>query len=425
MTIPNSLDNSFYMVVRKGVEFYYFGSGCIVDYYSDSIAYLDELDIEILLWCNNKKKEETQSIIKPISTDKKDILSRIDKLFKKGVLVWRKVLRDEDIVFHGTKGKYYPKTLAIELTDTCNYQCPFCYKNANANGKFISDKNITELNQLIHGNVNDILLTGGEPTLHPNYLKYIDIFSEYANVHMITNGSILYNQDAAVLRKLSLIQFSIYGCNDAEYKKMTGSADGFTRLCKSIEFAKQNEIYTKAAVTLCDATLDYIEEFVKLAANFGVDSLRIGIADVFGRGKYLYDGASDFVKKREEALSVITEIKRKYRNQMRIELPNINVKHVGNHDDMYQYINRNSLRCGCGSEYLVVSPTGEIRPCQMLPESWFSIKDKNALSEHIDGNFHINQLRKSVCKYYADNDFQQLNISPCQALESFVELENL
>ena len=105
--------------------------------------------------------------------------------------------------------------------------------------------------------------SGGDPTLHPSYLKYIDLLSKYSDVHMITNGSIFFEHDPKVLKKLDLIQFSMYGCNNAEYKRMTGMKDGFSRLCKSIEFAKRNGINTYCAVTLCDETMDHIEPFVQ------------------------------------------------------------------------------------------------------------------------------------------------------------------
>lgn len=427
MTILNYSDDTNYVVVRKGIEFYYFGLGCIADYYGDSIAYLDESALQIMLLCYGKHTilEIIQDVACVIKKDNKEIESIVKKMFKKGILVFQSQPIKKELIFHGTKGSYYPKEIAIELTNSCNYKCPFCYKSAKDNGQYISDEDILKLDSSIHNNVNNILLTGGEPTLHPNYLKYIELFSKYANVHMISNGSTLYNHDPSILQKLTVIQFSIYGCNNLEYKKMTGNVDGFTRLCKSIDFTKKNGIYTKGAITLCDSTVDHIESFIETAVNLGLDSLRIGVADIFGRGKYLYEGSSNFVKQREEALDLIIELKRKYRNKINIELPNINTRHVGDHNDMHTCVYRGSLQCGCGSEYLVVSHTGEIRPCQMLPESWFSIKNKNALSEHIGGDFHIKQLREAANKYYIDNNINIIGVSPCEALESLINSEEL
>lgn len=425
MTILSSLDDNMYVTVRDGVEFYYFGEGCIADYYSNTIGYIDEIDIIIISFCRGENTKEVimRKLERDLNIAKTEVSTRLNRLFKKGIIVFHKNPHEEVVVYHGVKGAYFPKEIVIELTNTCNYKCPFCYKNALAKGNFILDEQVMELEKQLHNNVKNILLTGGEPTLHPNYLKYIDVFSEYANVHMISNGSILYNHDANVLRKLKLIQFSMYGCNDDEYKKMTGCANGFSRLCKSIEFTKRNQIDTKIAVTLCDSTVDHIEQFVEKAIDFEISTLVIGIADVFGRGKYLYKSSNDFVKKREKALDEILGLKRKYRNKIKFELPNINISHIEKHQDIYDNVYRGSLMCGCGSEYLVVSHAGKIRACQMLPEARFSISEKNAFKEHICGNFHIKQLREATEKYYIENDFIAKGISPCQALDVLMGLE--
>lgn len=140
-------------------------------------------------------------------------------------------------------------------------------------------------------------------------------------------------------------------------------------------------------------------------------------------GKYLYSDSSDFVKRKEESLYSLVELKRKYRGNIELEVPHIHTEHVTNSEDLNKCVYRGSLCCGCGSEYIVVSHTGEIRPCQMLPESWFSIKNKNALSEHIMGNFHLKELKKSIKEYYSDNGFYESNLSPCHALELFAALE--
>lgn len=424
MIITNSSVNSV-AAIRDGVEFYYFGLGCIADYYGNSIAYLDELDIEIILLCGGTKTliEIIDCVETRTNCNRDDILNKLNKLYKKGVLIFNDLCMNKDVIFHGIKGLYFPKEVVIELTNMCNYACPFCYKNTQKQGEFITDETIANINHMIYNNVNHILITGGEPTIHPNYLKYITIFSEYAKVHMISNGSLLYNHDPNILRKLELIQFTIYGCNNEEYNRMTGVKDGFTRLCNSIEFAKKNGIDIILAVTLCDATIDHMESFVKIAVDFGIKTLRIGLADIFGRGEYLFEGTSEYEKQRIKAYDMLLELKRKYRKKINFQLPNINIDHVTNHTDIYKNVYRNSLCCGCGSEYLVISQTGEIRPCQMLPESWFSIKNENAFIEHIHGNFHVEQLQESVRKYYTDNDYETLKISPCQALENFVNLE--
>ena len=79
---------------------------------------------------------------------------------------------------------------------------------------------------------------------------------------MITNGSVLWLHDPEPLKKLDHIQFSIYGCSDLEYQKMTDVRDGFSRLIKSIDLTKRHMIPVTIAVTLCDDTASHIEQFI-------------------------------------------------------------------------------------------------------------------------------------------------------------------
>ncbi len=408
------------MAIRDGVDFFYFGNGCIADYYGNTIAYLNEIDIKIIKLCleDYSKADIIQQVSK--ENNENEIKKRINNLYKKGIIIYSNTMPKRKTCFFGKKGLYFPKEIAIELTNTCNYACPFCYKNAKVKGEFITEDNILKVDRLIRNNVRNILLTGGEPTIHPKYLNYIELFSQYAKVHMISNGSLLFEHNPSTLKKLDRIQFTIYGCDNEEYKKMTGMQDGFTRLCKSVDFAKKNEINISAGITLCDETIDHMEKFVQIAIALEFKDLRIGVADVFGRGKYLFGEDSNYEEQRHKAYDMLLELKRKYRKQISFELPNINTEHVTPHDDIINNVYRCSLKCGCGSEYLVVSQSGKVRPCQMLPERWFSINSENALWEHIHGDFHIGQLSEAIKNYYRENNFETLNISPCQALEYFV-----
>lgn len=421
MTIQNYSDKSRYLLCREGINFFYFGEGCIADYYGDSVAFLDCEDIKIVTLCRNGIREkELIAQFDSLSLSGMGVLERVKRLKKKGVLVERDKTSDVQVSFWGEEGRYYPKELTIELTDTCNYFCPFCYKSAKKDGMFISDRTIEEIDLLIRGKVHNITLSGGEPTIHPNYLKYIDIFSEYADVSMLSNGSRLFEHDSSVLKKLSQIQFSIYGCNNAEYEKMTGCIDGYTRLCKSVELALNNDIETVLALTFCDSTMDHLEEFVEAVIRMGVGVLRIGMAEPFGRGKYL----NDFMDRADEINGMMAELKRRYRKQIIIDYARVNAEHVSTHEDLVKHVHRGTFNCGNGSQALVISKAGFIRPCAYLPEECFSVEKRNALEEHISGDFHATILRESIRRYLTECSPSR-DCQLCGAIEDYILREKL
>lgn len=70
-----------------------------------------------------------------------------------------------------------------------------------------------------------------------------------------------------------------------------------------------------------------------------------------------------------------------------------------NNYDIKEQVYRGGLSCGAGSEELVMSCEGKIRPCHFLPENIFSVPSENALYEHIHGYFHVEHLQRAIVEY--------------------------
>lgn len=396
------MDNRLFVSIRDGITFYYFGSGCIADYYGESIAYLDDKDIFLIKLCEDGCPisnciEQMKNV-----SDQTVTIERINRMRRKGVLVVKDYPIRNAALFFGEKGLFFPKQLSIELTSCCNYNCSFCYKDAKTMGKYISDDIIDNIVNIIDGKVGLVTFTGGEPTLHPHIINYIEQFSKKTpHLTMITNGSRLYkfSQYTSTLQKLDSIQFSIYGRNNNEYEKMTGNRNGFTNLKKSIELAKKNDIKVQLALTLSNQTIHFIDEFVEVAKTLAPDEFKIGFVDNYGRGKNSYN--NEFEQKQKEAMITIDNLRRKNNGIIKIRDAYIAKLHgyKRNNDDLKENVYCGSLSCGAGTEELVISSEGKIRACHFLPESVFSIPTKNALFEHIHGNFHIEYLKKAVAQY--------------------------
>lgn len=115
--------------------------------------------------------------------------------------------------------------IRIVLNDACNLNCSFChregkgvYPNSNVNPEVIVDY----LNK-IRGEgifVGEVHLTGGEPTLHPQFKKLVNLllFNNY-KVKITTNG----NFDSSIQkflkkRDLAGVNFSIHTINSKSLK---------------------------------------------------------------------------------------------------------------------------------------------------------------------------------------------------------------
>ena len=118
-------------------------------------------------------------------------------------------------------------------------------------------------------------------------------------VSMVSNGSELYKHDNESIDELDMIQFSLYGNDDLEYKVNTGVDDGFTRLQKSVNVVKERGISYSISVTLCDKNIDKVEDYINTAIKLNSPVIKIGIADLFGREKKVSTLNEEYVNKKQ------------------------------------------------------------------------------------------------------------------------------
>ncbi len=119
----------------------------------------------------------------------------------------------------------------IEITGRCNLACPICI----AEEKNREDLSFDDLKRMVEqlleseGRIDVLNLSGGEPTLHKDYMKIIEYLSsidEITTVSVSTNGLTFLENDGFIEfhksnRVLPSLQFD--GCSDEVYEKLRGS----------------------------------------------------------------------------------------------------------------------------------------------------------------------------------------------------------
>jgi uncharacterized radical SAM superfamily Fe-S cluster-containing enzyme len=84
----------------------------------------------------------------------------------------------------------------IDLTNRCNMNCPICFANANQQG-YVYEPDFETLSKMMDALRSEIPIrctavqfSGGEPTIHPDFIKIIKTANEkkFAQVQVATNG---------------------------------------------------------------------------------------------------------------------------------------------------------------------------------------------------------------------------------------------
>jgi len=111
-------------------------------------------------------------------------------------------------------GSIFPATLELDLTSACNRKCPNCPSTTNLPSYNLEDDLIERLFSRLEGETRGLLLTGGEPTIAPNFPGALRMARRYGfvDVVVVTNGAFLNEQKvaSALLKDASAVRISLY-----------------------------------------------------------------------------------------------------------------------------------------------------------------------------------------------------------------------
>ncbi|MBV5347861.1 radical SAM protein, partial [bacterium] len=170
-------------------------------------------------------------------------------------------------------------TMFLNVTNECNLGCYFCI--ADRDKQMISDfgKLDSSLSELIsQGVIDKVVLTGGEPLMHPKFSTFLNMLDEFPLQHysLNTNGTLLpYHLDAINASELKHINISMHHFTDAVNRKIMGR--GCLQLATIPKLRKEIsaniEIRLAATITQHLHTEEDILAYTKMAKSLGIDSV--------------------------------------------------------------------------------------------------------------------------------------------------------
>ncbi len=150
------------------------------------------------------------------------------------------------------QSKYLPLTLIIEITDGCNFRCPFCYIKNKKPTYLEYDQIINQIDYLIDKGLLFCTITGGECLSHPDFEKiYLHLKEKGVLVSIFTNASLITDKTLKLFQtyKPYKIEISVYGIQNERFQKATNQKkvkaetvlsnilklkkNGFNVLCKT------------------------------------------------------------------------------------------------------------------------------------------------------------------------------------------------
>ena len=137
-------------------------------------------------------------------------------------------------------GNIFPLTIELDLTQKCTRSCPSCpYLVSRRSKHTLGYPMIDRLFGILGKNTPGVVLSGGEPTSHPQFPGVIKLAKKkgFREVAVISNGGFTHQpaiQDA-LLEYASSIRFSLYDWQVTEEKYFTETLEKISALRTRIE----------------------------------------------------------------------------------------------------------------------------------------------------------------------------------------------
>ncbi len=323
---------------------------------------LNEFGTELLLKCNGEKSIE--DIAKKVYDEKSDEFKDSILRFFENIAAKYDVEFLDNPSFHrvetcGTSECYYPLRVLAEVTTRCNLKCQHCSASAGMNGKDMKNEDLFRIiDTLIDNGTRDFEISGGEPLLRRDIFDIVKkCCNAFCTVVFATNGMLIGKEEAKNLAEYGnlSVQVSLDSHTPEFHDHFRGVEGAFEKAVSGIYHCVSQGVHTRVEVTVSKDNVRTFEEILLFASELGVRGVNYDMVRDVGRGEGLSIAPEDIISWMKE----VETIGRKYMEK---------------YPPFYERNRREfiSQDCGAGRTFWTLGSTGNVRPCNYLPENHVS-----------------------------------------------------
>ncbi|HTX61340.1 MAG TPA: radical SAM protein, partial [Methanobacterium sp.] len=298
-----------------------------------------------------------------------------------------------------------PFQVVWNLSRACNMNCIHCYEDAGRKGKDeLTYRQIMEgLEKLGRIGVTSIAFSGGEPTVQPHILDFINKANDLGMfAAMATNGYTLSKANECqkyIDNGLKFVQISVDGLEPHTHDSFRGVNGAWEKAIQAVENCVNSELFVEVATTVTAYNLQEIPEMIDFIREKGVDWFMIYNFIPTGNGeKIIYMDISP--QKRIKLLKTAYDENKEGKMQVLSTAPQfapvaesmVSQKNhmIPTHFSNPEYDNPIVEQladfiggCGAGRFYMSVEPNGDLYPCVFFPHE-SQVKLGNLLEDNLE-----------------------------------------
>lgn len=179
------------------------------------------------------------------------------------------------------------RKLRVLVTEVCNRQCFYCHNEGQPFGTtYISLSKVREVvSQLSDVGTRTIVVSGGEPTLHPNIVQILRAIKSEApgSIELVTNGTFpLVLKQILEERLIDRCKLHVDGYDQRTHHRV-GKDDIQPLLC-SVELLQNSRVSVMTETPVWK--IDQIKPILEVNKSTGFSSKFLQIRDLNGKAKY-------------------------------------------------------------------------------------------------------------------------------------------
>lgn len=279
-----------------------------------------------------------------------------------------------------------PFLIVWNFTNMCNLRCMHCYQRADkpTPDELSLEEKLKLIDELDRAGVAAVALSGGEPTIHPHYLRVVrELSSRGIYVATATNGTRFANID--FLRKakeagLRYVEVSLDSAKPEKHEEFRGVPGVWKLAVKALENAVKLGLNNGMAVTISKVNIDEIDDILDLAESIGVNRVIFFNFIPVGRGSE--NSWIDLTpEEREEVLRKLYREHRRRNIEIASTAPQFGrvALEISRGEEIaptHFYLGEDKIvtalaefigGCGAGRIYAAIQPNGDVTPCVFLP----------------------------------------------------------
>jgi len=171
--------------------------------------------------------------------------------------------------------------LEFQITDRCNLRCRHCYIGEGLHQDLPVEKILRVLQEFEEIQGLRLLLSGGEPLLHPHFWEINEILREYPFRSVLLSNGTFINKAAAEKFRVHEVQVSLDGMKEG-HESIRGEG-AFEKTLQAIDHLLEANIRVSVATMIHRKNLQEFDELASLIQSKNIEEWNVDIPCMMGR----------------------------------------------------------------------------------------------------------------------------------------------